>query len=135
MAVGDIVTGKLDRSVTAVGSWIDSYQPASGVEVIIFNIILEVDFPLTSGTGALAPTETVQARAILYDGTDDVFLDTFSVTGTVTQGARQHSYISSLGTPMKLPLTNSMYLQLRSSLAGGAATGNVRLWYSGIQTK
>ena len=36
---------------------------------------------------------------------------------------------------MKLPLTNSIYLRLRSSLSGGAATGNVRLWYSGIQTK
>ena len=36
---------------------------------------------------------------------------------------------------MKLPVTNSIYLRLDSSLAGGTATGNIRLWYSGIQTK
>ena len=52
MAIGDIVTGKLDRSISAVGNWTNNYQPASGVEVVIFNLILEVDFPSTTG-GAL----------------------------------------------------------------------------------
>ena len=134
MAIGDIITGRLDRSVTGTGSWVNQYRPASGVEVIILNIILEVDFPTASGTGSLDTSETAMASLGLDGGTDVVVLDTLSVTGT-SGPDHQSKIVASLGTPMKLPVTNSVHIRLDSSLTGGAATGNFRLWYTGIQTK
>ena len=144
MAVGDVVNGRLKRSITGTGSWNDDYQPAAGVEVVIFNLILEVDFQETSGSPDLTPTETVMAEASLYDGTDahGLVLDSVSVTGVDSQADYEVKSVAFLGTPMKLPLTNSRYLRLNSSLSGGTdplityeATGACRLWYSGIQTK
>ena len=135
MAVGDIVTGKLDRSVTAVGSWTNDYRPASGVEAVIFNLMLEVDFPVSSGSAELVGDEEARAEVGLFDGTDTVQLDSLSLSGLSNQADYASKIVITLGTPMKLPVTNSIYLRLDSSLAGGMATGNIRLWYSGIQTK
>ena len=135
MAVGDIVTGKLDRNVTGAGNWTDSYQPASGDEVIIFNIILEVDFPLTTTGADLDSNMTAKAFAVLFDGTDAVLIDDLAVIGSPNSLDLKRKIVTILGTPMKLPVTNSIYLRLDSSLSGGGATGNIRLWYEGIQTK
>ena len=127
MAIGDIVTGKLLRSITSTGTWFNDYRPASGVGVIIFNIVLEIGFGSTLTTG-----ETALAETRLRDGTNDVMLDSLTIEGAPGSGTQ---VVTALGTPMKLPVTNSVYLRLFSSLQGGPAQGSIRLWYSGIQTK
>ena len=139
-AVGEILTASnmntyISNILDAVGSWTNDYRPASGVEVIIFNIILEVDFPSTASTLDLANGETAKANAGLFDGTDALMLDSISVAGKTNQAIYHPQIVAGFGTPMKLPVTNSIYLRLSSSLTGGQATGNIRLWYSGIQTK
>ena len=83
-----IVTGKLDRSITGTGSWNDFYQPASGVEVLIFNIILEVDFGSTLGQ-----SDTVLANASIYDGSDSVEIGVLSVSGDSGSGTHQQAQV------------------------------------------
>ena len=135
MAVGDIVTGKLNRSVTSSGNRTNDYRPASGVEAIIFYIWLEIDFPVGStASAALISGETARAEVGLFDGTDVIQFDSLSLEGTSNQADYASKIVIPLETPMKLPVNNSIYLRLSSSLTDNA-TGNFRLWYSGIQTK
>ena len=127
MAIGDIVTGKLERSITNTGTWNDYYRPASGVEVIIFNIVLQISFGTTLSTGKTALAETG-----LREGNNVLTLDSLTINGPPGSGSQ---VVTALGTPMKLPVTNSVYLRLYSSLQGASAIGSIYLWYSGIQTK
>lgn len=105
MAAGDVVNGISSLAASTALT----YQPAAGVEVVIF---------LAGNAWAGG------AEVYLYDGTNSAMMGVGLLGVTYMGTAYQHSGVRQLG------ITNNRYLRILNNTGGTLVVG-----YSGVQTK
>ena len=108
MAVGDLVNGMIKRT----NNGIDYYRPASGVEVIIMYMAVQVT---NSSSAKIQLFESASSGSILISETGSASVLTNQIAD-------------------RIPINSDIHLRF-SSTVGTGSNDYARYYYSGIQTK